>query len=60
MIGWILLAAFHFRLIALAVDIIYRRGPSNKRRHQLQPKKTKVRLLVFYIAAKDYLPVLHY
>ena len=43
MIGWIIAAAFHFRFIALAVDIIDRRGPSNEMRRQLQPKKTKVR-----------------
>ena len=36
-------AAFHFRFIALAVDFIDRRGPSNEMRRQLQLKKAKVR-----------------
>ena len=36
-------AAFRFRFIALAVNVIDRHGPSNKMRRQLQPKKTKVR-----------------
>ena len=44
MIGGIIVAAFHFRFIALAVDFIDRRGPSNEMHCQLQPKKTKVRL----------------
>ena len=39
-----IVAAFQIRFMALAVDVINRRGPSNKMRHQLQPKKTKVRL----------------
>ena len=30
MIGRIIAAAFHFRFIALAVDVIDRRGPSNE------------------------------
>jgi len=30
--------------MALAVDVVNRRGPSNKMHHQLQPKKTEVRL----------------
>ena len=38
-----MVAAFHFRFIAVAVDIIDRRGPSNEMRRQLQAKKTKVR-----------------
>ena len=38
------MAAFHFCFIALAVDVIDRRGPSNEMRRQLQPKKTKVML----------------
>ena len=37
------MAAFHFRFMALAVDIINRRGLSNEMHCQLQPKKTKVR-----------------
>ena len=37
-------AAFHFRFIALAVNVTDRRGPSNEMRRQLQPKNTKVRL----------------
>ena len=41
MIGWIISAAFHcFK--TLAVDVIDRRGPSNKMSRHLQPKKTKV------------------
>ena len=44
MIGQIKVAAFCFRFIALAIDVIDRRGPSNEMRRQLQPKKTKVRL----------------
>ena len=43
MIGWIIAAAFHFRFIALAVNIMDRRGLSNEMRRQLKPKKTKVR-----------------
>ena len=44
MIGYIIEAALKFRFMALAVNIIDRRGPSNEMRRQLQPKKTKVRL----------------
>ena len=44
MIGSITSAAFHFRFMTLAVDVIDRRGPYNEMRRQLQPKKTKVRL----------------
>ena len=29
--------------MALAINVIDRCGPSNEMRHQLQPKKTKVR-----------------
>ena len=54
------MAAFQFLFMALAVDVIDRRGPSNETRCQLQPKKTKVNLLAIYIAAKDVLAVLHY
>ena len=45
--------------MALAVDAINRHGPSNEMRHQLQPKKTKVRLHkpFIHIALKDVLPV---
>ena len=41
--------------MAIAVDAIDRRGPSNEMHHQLQPEKTKVRkaILAVYIAAKD-------
>ena len=39
------MAAFQFRFMALVVDVIDRCGPSNETRHQLQPKKTKVRRL---------------
>ena len=38
------MAAFQLCFIALVVDVIDRRGPSNEIRRQLQPKKTKVRL----------------
>ena len=41
---WQISAAFQFHFMALAINVIDRRGPSNKMRHQLQPKKTKVRL----------------
>ena len=44
MIGQIIVAAFDFSFIALAIDVINRRGPSNELRHQLQTKKIKVRL----------------
>jgi len=36
------MAAFQFRFMALAVNIIDRHGSSNQMDHQLQPKKTKV------------------
>jgi len=45
--------------MALAVDVIDRHGPSNKIRHQLQPKKTEA-ILAVYIATKNALPALHY
>ena len=44
MIGRIIAAAFQFRFMALAIDVINRRDPSNKMHCQLQPKKTKVSL----------------
>ena len=44
MIGQIITAAFHFRFIALAVNVIDRHGHSNEMCLQLQPKKTKVKL----------------
>ena len=44
MAGWMMVAAFQLRFMAFAVDFIDRRGPSNKMRRQLQPKKTKARL----------------
>ena len=49
------MAAFHFRFMILAVNVIHRRGPNNEMRHQLQPKKTKVikAVLAVYTAAKD-------
>ena len=42
MIGRIIAAAFQFRLIimALAIDVIDMRDPSNEMRRQLQPNKT--------------------
>ena len=39
-----MVAAFQLRFMAFAVDFIDRRGPSNEMRHQLKPKKAKVRL----------------
>ena len=44
MIRRIIAAAFQLRFMALVVDVVDRRGPSNKMRRQLQPSKTKVRL----------------
>ena len=44
MIGRIIAAAFQFRFMALVIDVIYRRDPSNEMRRQLQPNKIKVRL----------------
>ena len=38
-----MVAAFQLRFIAFAVDVIDRRGPSNKMHSQLKPKKAKVR-----------------
>ena len=43
MIGLIIVVAFHFHFIALAVDVIDRRVPSNEMCGQLQLKKTKAR-----------------
>ena len=45
MIGWIIVAAFQFRFMALAVNVIDRCDPSNEMRCQLQPIKTEVGLL---------------
>ena len=42
--GKIIVAAFHFHFIALAIDVMDRRGPSNKMRCQLQLKKTKKKI----------------
>ena len=42
-------AAFQVSIIALAVDVIDRRGPRNEMRCQLRPKKTKVRLYQLFI-----------
>ena len=39
-----MVAAFQFCFMALAVDVIDRRGPSNEMHRQLQPKKAEVRL----------------
>ena len=36
-------AAFQLRFMAFVVDVIDRRGSSNKMRRQLNPKKAKVR-----------------
>ena len=40
MIGRIIAAAFQLRIIAFAVDVIDRCGPSNEMHRHLQPKKT--------------------
>ena len=42
MIGRIIAAAFQFRFMALAIDVIDRRDPSNEMRRQLQPNKTNL------------------
>ena len=39
-----IVAAFLFRFMAVAVNLINRRGPSNEMCRQLQPKRPKVRL----------------
>ena len=44
MIGKIIPLFSQLRFIALAADIMHGHGPSNKMHHQLQPKKTQVRL----------------
>ena len=59
MIGRIIAAAFQFRYMALAINVIDRRDPSNEMRRQLQPNKTKA-ILALYTAAKDVLATLHY
>ena len=43
-IGRMIAATFQFRLVALAVDVIDRRDPSNEMRRQLQPQKINGRL----------------
>ena len=43
MIGRIIAAAFQFRFMALAIDEIDRRDPSNEMHRQLQPNKIKLR-----------------
>ena len=40
---------FSVLFLALAIDVIDRRGPSNKMHCQLQPKKTKVTLYYPFI-----------
>ena len=42
MIGRIIAAAFQFRFMALAIDVIDRHDPSNEMRRQLQPNKTNI------------------
>ena len=44
MIGRIIAAAFQFRFMALAIDVIDRHDPSNEMCRQLQLNKTKVML----------------
>ena len=43
MIGRIIAAAFQFHFMALAIDVIDRRDPSNEMLSQLQPNKNKIR-----------------
>ena len=57
MIGRIIVAAFQIHFMALAVDVIDRRGPSNKMDHHLQQKTT---ILAVYIAAKDIISTFQY
>ena len=62
MIGRIIFAAFYFRLMALAFDVIDRRGPSDEMRcHAVTAKEDLGKaVLAIYIAAKTIFPVLHY
>ena len=50
------MATFQIRIMALAIDIIDKRGPSNETHRQLQLKKTKVKLyiLAIHIATRHY------
>ena len=41
MIDRIIAAAFQFRFMTLAIDVINRRGPSNKMRHQLSQRRLR-------------------
>ena len=50
-IGRVITAAFQFHFMALAIDVIDRRGHSNEMLQRLQPNKTTI--LAVYIAAKD-------
>ena len=51
------MAAFQLCFMALTVDVIDRRGPSNEMRHQLKPKKAKSEaVLTVYKAAKTFYP----
>ena len=45
--------------MALAVDIMHEHGPSYKVRHQLQPKKTKVRLYLLLMLQQKVAYVLY-
>ena len=51
------MAAFQFRFMALAINVIDRRDPSDEMHRLLQSNKT---VLALYIAAKDVLATLHY
>ena len=42
MIGRIIAAAFQLYIMALAVDVIDKYGPSNEMRHQLQLNKVRL------------------
>ena len=52
------MVAFQFRFMALVVDVIDRRGPSNEMRRQLQPKKRDYGKAILTVIAKDVLTVL--
>ena len=39
-----MVAAFKFRFMALAIDVVDRHSPGNEMHRQLQPNKAKVRL----------------
>ena len=52
-------AAFQFRFMALAINVIDRHGLSNEMRCQLQPRETKVGNISHLYSSKNVLPALH-